>query len=220
MNLQHGDTVLLIGDSITDCGRARPVGERGGLGDGYASLVEALLGAAYPERRVRLLNTGISGNRVTDLAARWQTDAIDLKPDWLSVFIGINDVWRQFDSPADPNPVDLVRYETVYREILGRIRPALKGLVLMAPFFLESNRQDPMRAKMDAYGAVVRKLAGEFKAVFVDVPAAFDAHLAHRATQTLCGDRVHPNRTGHLIIASALLTALGFDWGRLAAAKH
>ena len=67
------------------------------MGAGYVSFIDSILGAALPELPLRVLNTGISGNRVTDLEARWQSDVLDLQPDWLSVMIGINDVWRQLD---------------------------------------------------------------------------------------------------------------------------
>ncbi len=212
LKISANQTLLFIGDSITDCGRARPVGQRGGIGEGYVAFVEALLGAFQPALRPRVLNTGISGNRVTDLEARWQTDMLDLAPDWLSVMIGINDVWRQFDNLTDPSPVTIDRYESILRGLLARSRPGLKGLVLMTPFYLEANRADPMRAMMDQYGRVVERLAGEFDAVFVDTQAAFDRYLEHCPTQSLCGDRVHPNKTGHLILARAFLDALGMEW--------
>src|SRR5688572_22437979 len=93
----------MIGDSITDAGRARPIGEgHGQLGGGYVAMVDALIGATYPERLIRVVNVGISGNTVRDLKNRWTTDVTDLKPDWLSVMIGTNDVWRQFDAPKFP----------------------------------------------------------------------------------------------------------------------
>src|SRR5262245_43928843 len=95
------EKLVMIGDSITDCGRARPFGE--GLFDaivkGYVGLVDALITAAYPELGIRVVNVGTSGNTVRDLKDRWDTDVIELKPDWLSIMIGTNDVWRQFDSP-------------------------------------------------------------------------------------------------------------------------
>jgi lysophospholipase L1-like esterase len=219
MQLHDGQTFLLTGDSITDCGRARPVGERDGLGAGYVELVDGLLAAAYPRVRIRVLNTGIGGNRVTDLAARWSSDVLDLQPAWLSVMIGINDVWRQFDRPTDTDQVGPGRFESVYRELLARTRPRLKGLVLMTPYFLEANRSDPMRARMDEYGRIVQTLARQFDAVYVDTQAAFDRYLAHRPSASLCADRVHPNKAGHLIIASALLTELGFDWSLLGTAR-
>lgn len=212
MKLQDGQTLLFTGDSITDCGRARPIGAGGGLGAGYVSLVDSLLGAACPERGVRVLNTGTSGNRVTDLEGRWQTDILEPQPDWLSVMIGINDVWRQFDSALAPGQVDLARYETTFRTILQQARPRLRGLVLMTPFYIEANPADPMRRTMDAYGAKVKELADEFDAVFVDVQAAFGRYLGHRPTQSLCGDRVHPNQTGHMVIARAFLEAMDFSW--------
>lgn len=101
MHIEPNSKLLMIGDSITDCGRGQPVGEafKDGLGNGYVSLVNALLTSTYPAHRIRVMNTGTSGNTVLDLAERWQTDVLALRPDWLSVMIGINDVWRQFDSP-------------------------------------------------------------------------------------------------------------------------
>ena len=211
MKLEDGTTILFTGDSITDCGRARPVGMRDGLGEGYVAFVNALLATTCPERRVKVLNTGISGNRVIDLDARWRTDVLALDPEWLSIMIGINDVWRHYDNALDPNQVDIVRYETTYRKILKAVRSGLQGLVLMTPYFIEPNLDDPMRKQMDAYSAIVRQLAGEFDAVFVDVQAAFDRYLAHRPTQSLCGDRVHPNKTGHMIIARAFLAAMDVE---------
>jgi lysophospholipase L1-like esterase len=205
--------LLFIGDSITDCGRERPVGQRrwSSLGAGYVCYVDFLLSATFPEISVRVLNTGISGNRVTDLAARWQTDVVDLKPDWLSVMIGINDVWRQFDGEPGMEQVEPVQYETVYRELLAQTRPQLEGLVLMTPYFLETNRTDPMRAKMDLYGEITKRLANEFDAVLVDTQTAFDRYLKFQSTQSLCGDRVHPNGVGHMILARAFLSALGIN---------
>src|SRR3954462_2992704 len=98
MLIQAGQKLVMIGDSITDCERARPVGEGlfGAVGKGYVAMVDAQLMNAFPERSIRVVNMGSSGNTVRDLAGRWQGDILDLRPDWLSVLIGINDVWRQF----------------------------------------------------------------------------------------------------------------------------
>lgn len=212
MRLKNGQTLLFTGDSITDSGRRYPIAADWGFGDGYVSLVDSLLANWYPQDVIRIINTGISGNRVSDLEERWQTDILNFKPDWLSIMIGINDVWRQFDRVSDPDQIDIERYETTYRRLLENTRPALTGLVLMTPFYIESNRDDPMRKRMDVYSGVVQRLAGEFDAVFVDVQGAFDQYLEHRTTQSLCGDRVHPNQTGHMVIARAFLTAIGFEW--------
>jgi lysophospholipase L1-like esterase len=205
----------MIGDSITDTGRARPIGEglMEALGRGYVSLVDSMLNAAQPQQRIRVVNMGVSGNTVRDLQARWQTDVLDLRPNWLSIMIGINDVWRQFDTPLQSEwqvPID--EYTETLTALVSTTRPQLKGLVLMTPYVIEPNRSEPMRAQMDRYGAVVRQVAAAHDAVFVDTQAAFDTVLEHLHPMTLAWDRVHPTLTGHMVLARAFLSAVGFQW--------
>lgn len=215
MQIESGSKLVMIGDSITDCGRQQPIGEglNEALGRGYVALVDALLASVYPERALRVVNMGTSGNTVRDLKARWQTDVLELKPDWLSIMIGINDVWRQFDLPRQREiHVSLEEYEQALRELVTQTQPSLKGLILMTPYYIEPNQADGMRARMDQYGAVVRTLAQECGAVFVDTQAAFDAALRYYYPATLAWDRVHPNQTGHMVLARAFLDAVGFQW--------
>ena len=215
MLLDAGTNLLFIGDSITDCGRARPVGEAnpwnwGEIGDGYVRNIAAILGATYPASKIRTRNVGSGGNTVRDLDARWQTDVLDLKPDWLSVMIGINDVWRQMDSPLAPERgVGLDEYAATLDKLVSGTRPALKGLVLMTPFVVESNPSDLFRSRMDEYGAVVKDLAGRFDAVFVDSQAAFDQLCAHAHPTSIAWDRIHPGPVGHMTLATAWLRAVG-----------
>ncbi len=211
MKIPCNRMLLMIGDSITDCGRVRPIAESVGwdLGNGYVALVNALLGATCPEQKIRIRNMGVSGNNVRDLAARWQADVLDARPDWLSIMIGINDVWRQFDSPLQVEwHVRLDEYASTLEQLVGATRPQLEGLVLLTPYFIEPNRADPMRAMMDQYGEVVRDLARRYDAVFVDIQAAFDEVLTKVHPMALAGDRVHPTLAGHMIIAQAFLKAL------------
>ncbi|MGJ8639625.1 MAG: GDSL-type esterase/lipase family protein [Opitutaceae bacterium] len=119
MELETGQRLLFVGDSITACGRARPVGRSDSLGDGYVQLVESLIAAEYPEQSIEILNTGISGNRITDLELRWQEDVLRLEPNWLSIMIGINDVWRQFDDASNPSQVTLEYYESALRKLVA-----------------------------------------------------------------------------------------------------
>lgn len=207
--------LLIIGDSITDCERGTPVGEafQDGLGKGYVSMVNAFLTAAYPERKIRVMNTGLSGNTVLDLSARWERDVLALKPDWLSVMIGINDVWRQFDMPLQPQthvPLDV--YTQTLDTLLAQTRPQLKGLVLMSHYLIEPNRAEPMRAMMDKYGEAMRGLAQKHSAIFVDTQAAFDDVMKSIHPMTLAWDRVHPTQAGHAILARAFLKAINFAW--------
>lgn len=215
MRIAPRSKLVMIGDSITDCGRAQPIGEGlfDALGKGYVSLVAGLLGAAHPEAAIRVVNVGTSGHTVCDLAARWQTDVLDLEPDWLSICIGINDVWRQFDLPLQPEKHVLPEaYETTLRDLVARTRPQLQGLVLMTPFYIESNPEDAMRRRMDEYGGIVKAVAAEANAICVDTQAAFDTVLKHCHSAALAWDRVHPNVTGHMVLARAFLHAIGFTW--------
>jgi lysophospholipase L1-like esterase len=213
--IEENSKLVMIGDSITDCGRTQPIGE--GLfeahGKGYVAYVAGLLGAVFPERHIRVVNMGTSGHTVRDLKARWQRDVIDLHPDWLSIMIGINDVWRQHDSPLQTEiHVTIGEYEQTLDEIVAQTRPNVKGLVLMTPYFIEPNSKDAMRATMDQYGAVVRSLAAKHSTIFVDTQAAFNKVLEHCHPAALAWDRVHPNVTGHMIIGKAFLDAVHFNW--------
>lgn len=215
MKLTKQTKLLMIGDSITDCGRKQPVGEGlfDALGRGYVAQVDALLGAAYPHLSIRVVNMGTSGHTVRDLKGRWETDVLAQQPDWVSVMIGINDVWRQYDMPqVTESHVYLDEYEATLTELVARTRPLVKGMVLMTPFYIEPNRQDAMRATMDRYGQVVRKLAETHACLFVDTQAAFDRVLEHYYPGTLAWDRVHPSQTGHMVIARAFLSAIDFVW--------
>ncbi|WP_336785165.1 SGNH/GDSL hydrolase family protein [Paenibacillus sp. MMO-177] len=217
MLLGQNSKLVMIGDSITDCERARPRGEGlfGAIGKGYVSLVDALLTAAYPELGIRVVNMGISGNNVRDLTDRWQTDVLDLQPDWLSIMIGTNDVWRQYDLPAQTEQhVYIDEYEAKLEALVERTRPSLQGLVLMTPFYLEANEADPMRRTMDQYGRVVQKIASKYEARFVDTQAAFNKVLGSIYPATLAWDRVHPNMSGHAVLARAFLQAIEYDYNR------
>lgn len=203
----------MIGDSITDCGRARPVGQgltETSMGNGYVSLVAAFFAAVSPAHGVRVINMGISGNTVRDLKARWQTDVEALHPDWLSILIGINDVWRQFDSPNEPaRHVQPEEFERTLEDLVRTTAPSVRGLVLMTPYMIEPDRNDPMRTMMDSYGKIVRRIALDHGALLVDIQAEFDKAMAFIKPDQLSSDRIHPNLSGHMIIAHAFLTAVG-----------
>jgi len=215
MKILPNSKIVFIGDSVTDCGRGQPIGEGlfEALGKGYVNLVGGYFGSVFPEARIRVVNVGSSGNTVRNLKARWQTDVLDLKPDWLSIMIGINDVWRQFDSPLQKEShVLLKEYEETLEELVTKTLPTLKGLVMMTPFYIEPNPADAMRARMDEYGEAVKRVAARHGALLVDTQAAFNCVLAHTHSSSIAWDRVHPNQTGHMILARAFLNALGFQW--------
>jgi lysophospholipase L1-like esterase len=215
MVLQNGQTLLFIGDSITDAGRARPVGdsEKSGLGGGYPSQVNTLLSATYPERKIRILNTGISGHTVRHLAGRWERDVLDLKPDYLSIMIGTNDVWRQFDRPDYPEIHVLPEeFEKTLRELVLKTKPTVKGITLLTPFYVEPDVTNPMRKRMDSYGKIVQKIAKETGCAFGNTQEAYNKALKSRQFSDWAGDKVHPNAAGHMILARTFLKTIGYKW--------
>lgn len=216
MKIAANSTLLFIGDSVTDCGRVRPVAE--GLfnphGQGYVNLVYGLLTAAYPERMIRVVNMGVSGNTSRDLLARWKTDALDRNPDWLCLMIGINDVWRQFDVPYMPEAaVPLAEYRANVDKMLASAqKKARGGVVLMSPYYIEPNPADAMRATVDRYRAACAQLAAKRRVIYVDTQAEFDQALKHCHSSYFSWDRVHPNTPGHAILARAFLKAVEYKF--------
>ncbi len=215
MNLPSRSKLLFIGDSITDCNRG-PSGEANswepnfGLGQGYVSMIHAWLGAAHPEAPIRISNKGSSGHTVRDLAGRWDRDVIAEKPDTLCVMIGINDVWRQFDTPHRPEAhVGPAEYRATLAKLVAAAQPVSRAIHLATPYFIEPNRTDPMRIRMDEYGNIVREIAAASGAAFVDTQAAFDHLLEHVHPVNVCGDRIHPSPVGHMVIARAFLRSFG-----------
>jgi lysophospholipase L1-like esterase len=212
MLLTPGNKIVFVGDSIMDCGRAQPIGEGlfGALGNGWISFVDGLLNVAHPEFHLRCVNMGCGGNTIRDLDARWQKDVLDLKPDWVTIMIGVNDVWRQFDMPTIPEAaVPLPEYTETLRKLVERTQPHVKGIVLMTPFFMEPNRRDAMRKTLDGYGDAVRALATEKNLPLADAQGAMDRLLEHFYSAAIGWDRVHPNTIGGMVLARTWLASVG-----------
>ncbi|GAE92003.1 conserved hypothetical protein [Gracilibacillus boraciitolerans JCM 21714] len=200
MKLKKEQKLLFIGDSVTDCERLKPDGEGlfQALGNGYVSFVDAFLQSSYPALGIRVVNKGISGDTVRDLKARWQEDVMEQKPEWLVIMIGINDVWRQFDSPfISDHHVYIEEYQKTLDELVTQTKEIVGNIVLMTPYFIEPNSEDAMRAKMDAYGQVVSQVAKKHETMFIDTQQAFNKILENLYPATIAWDRVHPqcNRT-------------------------
>ena len=214
MIFEKNDAVLFIGDSVTDMERTRPIGE--GLnsfyGTGYVRTIHSFINAFYPELDLRIINMGCSGNNITDLEKRWQTDVFDLKPDWVCMCIGINDVWRQFDCPTMPHwHVQLDEYERIMDELIAKTLPTVKGMILMTPYYMEPLKEDLMRKRMDEYGAVVKKLADKYNLMCIDFQKLYDDYLTQRHSSFIAWDRVHPNYVGAMLMGVEFLKNVGFD---------
>lgn len=212
MLFEKKDRLLFMGDSITDSGRnydAMPAGWSS-WGDGYVNLLNAYTTALLPETELMVVNRGVSGNTVVDMAARWQTDALDFQADWITIMIGVNDVWRHYDGTfPQVVQVDAGQFEQVYRELIEVTLPKVKGIILLSPFMVEGRLDDPMRQQVDQYRAIVEKLAADYQLPYGNVQAKVDEFLQHQSSYVLSSDRVHPSLAGHLLIAQAWLEATG-----------
>ncbi|MGG6310882.1 SGNH/GDSL hydrolase family protein [Paenibacillus macerans] len=205
MAFKEKDVILFQGDSITDWGRNYEDGAS--LGAGYPLLIASRLGYLFPEKNLTFLNRGISGNRAVDLQNRWDRDCLELKPTWVSIYIGINDTWRHYDNNDETTAE---QFEAVYRNILERTREKLDaGLILIEPFVLpvpEDRRE--WRADLDPKIAVVRDLAREFGALYVPLDGLFAAASTKAEPAYWSPDGVHPSPAGHALIADAWIKAV------------
>jgi lysophospholipase L1-like esterase len=173
-----GMVILFQGDSITDGNRGRNTDPNHIMGHGYAFSIASRWGAKYPEKGLVFINKGISGNKVSDLAARWQTDTLDLKPNVLSILVGVNDASSVVFKREPIVPVE--KYEEIYRSLLEQTKVLFPEIVfvLCEPFILPVGK---VQENWEAYKsdiiqrqAVVRKLANEYNAVFIGLQEVFD----------------------------------------------
>ena len=207
--VESGQTVLMIGDSITDCGRRA---EAAPYGSGYVSLLIEMVTARWPELDIEWINKGIGGNTVTDLQARWQDDVMAHRPDWLTVKIGINDLHRYLAEVPESVPVDLFR--TAYDDILSQAVEGLSPqLMLIDPFYVaredaEDEHQRRVLDLMPQYIGVVHEMAEKYGARLVETHEVFKEQLKYREPSLFCPEPVHPFRIGHTIIANAVLDGL------------
>lgn len=216
MLLEQNAKILFTGDSVTDCGRIREAypGTSESLGDGYANLISAALTAIYPEKNIMVQNTGASGDTSTLLLQRFETDVLQQTPDYLSILIGVNDVWRHFDAPFY-HPTDLVslaQYCQNYQDLIQQAKPQVKQIFILSPFMFDSNLKDSMRKMLDQYRQVAKELAEENQLMYIDLQTPIDNYLKTQSSYILSSDRIHPNIKGHMLITSLFLNAIGFNW--------
>lgn len=207
-----GSRLLFQGDSITDMKWGRNQSDRNHyLGHSYVYLIASRLGVDMPEAQLDVYNRGISGNTVANLKARWQKDAIDMKPDLLSILVGVNDAGRG----VTPEP-----YEADYRFILDASRkanPELR-LVLLDPFVVRAGRLkdekafQARRSLTDKFGAIVHQVAEDYDAVHIRTQEIFDVAAKDVSPEHWIWDGVHPLPQGHELIARNWLKEVSARW--------
>lgn len=204
---KKGQTILFQGDSITDCGRNKE--DINSLSNGYPGVISNMYNLLFPGNEVTFINKGISGNRVVDLLGRYDRDIKEIKPDFISILIGINDTWRRYDNN---DPTSTEQYELGYTELLEKIKsdfPECK-IMIIEPFVLNSlPDRASWREDLDPKIQVARKLAKKYADFYLPLDGIFAKAEVERYTcNQIAEDGVHPSAIGHAIIAEEYIKAI------------
>lgn len=205
LNLKSNQTIVFIGDSITDADRLdkayRP------LGYGYVHFVVNWLIAKHPELNLKIINSGISGNTIRDLKRRWERDCLNYKPDILSILIGINDVCRQYNNKLDDSVLH-DEYELTYKQLLSQIKEKYNcQLLLMEPFMFCDDIENPVYNTLKEYINTVNDLAKEYDAILIPVQKMINAKIKIISPKMWSDDMIHPFLWAHAWIAQRWLEA-------------
>ena len=211
------DRIVFFGDSVTDMGSVNPVGEGlfDNVGHSYVRIIENMLAVYYREIKIRVTNSGISGNTSRDLLARFDRDVVDLNPDWVSICIGINDVWRQFDSPAIPDcHVMPDEYAKNLETMILKVKDKVKGVFILTPYIMEPNSEGMMRSWMNEYVQICSDLAQKCGCIFVDFQKMYEDYCRIRHSSYIAWDRIHSNQIGATLMFREFLKKCDFDYNR------
>ncbi|MBN2270871.1 MAG: SGNH/GDSL hydrolase family protein [Sedimentisphaerales bacterium] len=211
--IRKESTILFQGDSITDAGRDRNreanANDSGALGKGYVYSIAAQLLTDMPADGLKIYSRGISGNKVFQLAERWDKDCLDLKPDVLSILIGVNDIWHTLNGNYNGT---IEKYEKDYAALLERTIKALPNvkLVICEPFVLRCGAvNDKWFPEFDGYRAAAKRMADKFDARFVPFQSMFDNASKKAPPAHWAGDGVHPTMAGACLMAQEWLKVAG-----------
>ena len=203
--------ILFQGDSITDCGRLTCGGagyNNEKLGPGYAGMIASRLLCDRPDVDWMFYNRGISGNRIVDVYARIKADIINLKPDYMSLLIGVNDVWHEL---GGNNGISPEKFEKIYCMLIEEIKEALPEIkiMLLEPFVLPgcatNDDEDPtVWQRFDSLvrqnAAAAKRVAEKYCLPFIELQAGFDALCEKAPASYWLADGVHPTAMGHCFI--------------------
>ncbi len=213
LKLEDGQTMVCIGDSITDAGRRQP--HAAPMGYGYVRAFTDLQAVREPEKNICYINRGIGGETLGNLHERWEADVLAHKPDWLSVKIGINDVNRHLGNPDFKELCGPEKYRELYLDVLTRTREALPAckILLIDPYLLSHAESDfsywsRVMEALPKYHQVVREMSEQFKTLHVATHDIFQNHMEHRSYKVFGNEPVHPSETGVMVIGEAVYEAL------------
>ncbi len=212
ISLNNNDVVLFQGDSITDSGRDKKntaANNVACMGNGYALVAGSSLLVNNPGKNLQIYNKGISGNKVFQLADRWDADCLQLKPNVLSIFVGVNDYWHTITNGYTGT---IETYRADYKKLIDRTKQALPDvkLIICEPYAINGVKAvtDAWYPKFPEYQAVAREIADEYNTGFVPFQAVVDKAMKSAPGNYWTGDGVHPNMAGITLLAHAWLEAV------------
>jgi lysophospholipase L1-like esterase len=215
LQLLKDQTILFQGDSITDAGRNRDdntYNNPRALGTGYALLTAVELLEEYAELNLKIYNKGISGNKVYQLAERWDKDCIELKPDVLSILIGVNDFWHKLNGNYN-GTIEIYRND--YNALIERTKQALPNvkLVICEPYAVPGVKavDDKWFPDFYEYQKAAREIAEKFGAIFVPFQKVYDEAIKRAPAAYWTADGVHAALPGAQLMADAWLEATGLE---------
>src|SRR5690606_13709360 len=212
IEIKENDTILFQGDSITDASRKRDTAlpnDIAGMGRGYALIAASVLLNKFAEKNLKIYNRGISGNKVPQLDARWQTDCLDLKPNILSILVGVNDYWHKRNGKYEGSAES---YHEQYRKLLDRTLqefPHVK-LIIGEPFGVKNVKHvdDSWFPEFAQYQQAARDIAKEYKAIFIPYQSIFDEAEKRNSGAYWTSDGVHYTLAGANLMAESWLATV------------
>ena len=209
LSLNTGDVILFQGDSMTDSGRNRAdiaPNNAKMLGTGYSFLAASDLLLNNPAKDLKIFNRGVSGNKVYQLAERWDADALAFKPNVISIMIGVNDFWHTLTNGYTGT---IETYRTDYKKLLDRTKQALPDVkfIIGEPFAVNGVKSvtDKWYPKFNEYRALAKEIASEYNAPFIPYQTIFDEAIKTAPGSYWTGDGVHPTLAGANLMAHAWL---------------
>lgn len=209
--IPNGTTILFQGNSITDAGRDRSryyANNMSGMGNGYVYQIVAQIQAHHPGDHIKCYNRGISGNKVYQLAARWEEDCLQIQPQVLSILIGVNDFWHTLRSDYEGTPET---FNNDLRALLKRTQETIPGIkiILGEPFAVTGGSAitSEWQDNFPPYQRIVKEVASEFNASFIPYQQVFDQALEQAPASHWCPDGVHPSIAGAFLMKEAWLEA-------------
>ena len=212
--LKDGDTIVFLGDSIT---------QQGAGPNGYVTLFREAIEKSRPDSAIKVIGAGVGGHKVPNLEARLDKDVLAHKPNVVVIYIGINDVWHSTSGQG----TEIGLYESGLRSLVNRCTEAGARVILATPSVINEKHDgsNPLDKMLDEYSAVSRKVAMETGATLLDLRAAFVSNLkeyntANQPTGILTGDGVHLNDAGNRFVAVRMLEAAGEAKTRIPELRH